>query len=209
MASGVLLAQGAALRALREDATNFCDATEGALRQEVRRGLERERQLELRLASAHRTASAAAVEAESLQTLLTQAKADAEARAKRAAWDIRKRDEAAAAAVTATATTVREAQATLQAQVARQEVQLRKQESDLKAAHAQIRTLQHRLHDRTLLQQQQQFAEREFEGITATDNEIRPNEEAVEMELQPPGAGEYVPLVPLQDDFIARTLGYV
>lgn len=156
-AGSVLAHQQALLRGLRRSGASDDESRILALQGELQRRLHRERQLEALLEAAQRQVTASTNEAAHLRTQLERANAEGVAASKRAAWDLRKHQEAASAAASSAAAAAAASEESLRAVVSRQASLLQKQERELSAARAQLRSIRQSVDDRALYQQQAAF----------------------------------------------------
>lgn len=203
MAATVLASQAAVLRSLQTELLDSDNAQLEVLRAELARCIEQERSLSSQLAAARRQSAAKAAESDELRTQL-------ERQSKRAAWELRKVSEAAAAASATAATAAISAEEKLRAEVARQSVQLQKQEVELKTVHGKVKALRHRLDEQALHRGQAAFLDQLSQPALKSMNgsELAPEAECSSSEAAEDVMATKDTLGPLQDAFIARVLGY-
>ena len=216
LAGTYLASQAELLRELRAASLDDIDT----LLDKLSRSTSRERQLVAQVASARRQAMTNTARIQELDSELEASRTALSAAVKRAAWDLRKRDEAAAAAAAAAASKARESDEELRAEIARQAAVIQKQEVELRSAQALIRKLRHQIADDALLQRQAAFigdmVKREPASAPQASSSIVPRRAASAAPNPGPTAREsgsphdtdadQNALAPLQHDFIARVL---
>ena len=153
-ARDVLLAQNETLRMFRTGASDQSMAIIDVLRTEIAAGLERESALAAKLKGSERREAAAIAEVEQLRAALSKEKESASAAVRRAAWDLRKRDEAAASAAAAATAALAEADEKSNAVLEKVKGQLKQRERQLHDAQAQIKSLRRAAAEETLREQQ-------------------------------------------------------
>lgn len=166
-ARDVLIAQNETLRMFRTGASDQSMAIIDVLRTEIAAGLERESALAAKLKGSERREAAAIAEAEQLRAALSKEKESASAAVRRAAWDLRKRDEAAASAAAAATAALAEADEKSNAVLEKVKGQLKQRERQLHDAQAQIKSLRRAAAEETLREQQASFLDGGSSNMTA------------------------------------------
>lgn len=152
--SAVLFAQAEHLRTLRDGANEASMALVEELRAALANSTAREADLQARLSASERHYAAATNESQQLSEQVKQLRASIASSSRRSAWELRKQEEAAAGAAAAAASKAAAAEERVKAELARQGTLLRQRERELRAAHAQIRTLRHKASEELIVDRQ-------------------------------------------------------